>query len=198
MPLIDQCHKWSSVTNWAMPSGDRTFSPFGKQTWCQFFLVPYVILIWPTTVRTWLILYRTGFLFFLKLHTGTWFLPVLFTDDVYSGQDATPSSSGGAQRHTHKRRIKTEEKAKVVTAVWGTELFKFVATLAISHQDDLKKRMIRITASWRNGCFGNMNDHPVQTIPNHHPTKMDVLPKPFVQIILAAKWLVRHSSTSPN
>ena len=27
---------------------------------------------------------------------------------------------------------------------------------------------------------------------------MDVLPKKFLQIILAAKWLVRHSSTSPK
>ena len=73
-------------------------------------------------------------------------------------------------------------------------MFLFFAALAIFHQDDLKKRMMRITASWRNGCFGNMNDHLVHTIPNHHPSKMDVLPKPFFQIILAAKCLVRHSS----
>ena len=31
---------------------------------------------------------------------------------------------------------------------------------------------------------------------NHDPTKMDVLPKSFVQIILDAKWLVRYSSKS--
>ena len=43
-----------------------------------------------------------------------------------------------------------------------------------------------------------MDGHPVYTIPNHHPTKMDALSKTFVQIILAAKWLVRHSSTSPS
>ena len=43
-----------------------------------------------------------------------------------------------------------------------------------------------------------MQDHPVLTIPNHHPTKMDVLPTNFVQNILAAKWLVRNSSTSPK
>ena len=42
-----------------------------------------------------------------------------------------------------------------------------------------------------------MDDHLVHTTPNHHPPKMDVLPKTFLQIILAAKWLVRHSSTSP-
>ena len=41
-----------------------------------------------------------------------------------------------------------------------------------------------------------MDDHPVHTRPNHHHTKMDDLPKTFVKIILAAKWLVRHSSTS--
>ena len=46
--------------------------------------------------------------------------------------------------------------------------------------------------------FEKKDDYPVHTIPNHHPTKMDVLQKTFVQNILAAKWLVRHSSTSPK
>ena len=41
-------------------------------------------------------------------------------------------------------------------------------------------------------------DHRVHTTPNHHPTKRDVLPKTFLQINLAAKWLERHSSTSPQ
>ena len=35
----------------------------------------------------------------------------------------------------------TEEKAKVVAAVWGTELLLFLALLAVLHQDDMKKRM---------------------------------------------------------
>ena len=39
----------------------------------------------------------------------------------------------------HKRRIKTEEKAKVVAAVWGTECNQ--AVVAILHQVDLKKGM---------------------------------------------------------
>ena len=75
--------------------------------------------------------------------------------------------------------------------VGGTELLQFFATLAILsifHQDDLKKRTMD---TWRNGCFGKMDDHLVLTIPNHHPTKMDVLPKTVVQIILSAipcKW----------
>ena len=37
--------------------------------------------------------------------------------------------------------INTEEKAKVVAADYGTELIKFLAALAILHQDDLNKRM---------------------------------------------------------
>ena len=36
------------------------------------------------------------------------------------------------------------------------------------------------------------------TTPNHHPSKMDDRPKSFLKINLAAKRLVRHSSTSPN
>ena len=42
------------------------------------------------------------------------------------------------------------------------------------------------------------NDHLVHTAQNHHPSKVDVLSKTFLQIILAAKWFVRHSITSPN
>ena len=58
--------------------------------------------------------------------------------------------------------------------------------------------MNRRTDAWQNGRFIKMFDHPFHTTPNHHPPKMDVLQKTFLQIILAAKWLVRHSSTSPN
>ena len=53
----------------------------------------------------------------------------------------------------HIRRINTEEKAKVVAAAWGKELIQFLAAIAILHQNDLKKRINRITATWRNGCF---------------------------------------------
>ena len=34
---------------------------------------------------------------------------------------------------THRRRIYTEEKAKVVAAVWGTEVIQFLDALAILH-----------------------------------------------------------------
>ena len=40
-----------------------------------------------------------------------------------------------------RKKLTTEEKAKVVAAVWGTELIQFLAALAILHQDDLKIRM---------------------------------------------------------
>ena len=40
----------------------------------------------------------------------------------------------GPVEHTlHRRRIKTEETAKVVAAVWGTELIQFHAALANLH-----------------------------------------------------------------
>ena len=38
----------------------------------------------------------------------------------------------------HRRRIYTEEKAKVVAAVLGIEFIQLIAALAILHQDDLK------------------------------------------------------------
>ena len=41
----------------------------------------------------------------------------------------------------HRRRLKTEEKAKVVAVVWGAELIKFLATLAFLNKDNLKYRM---------------------------------------------------------
>ena len=33
--------------------------------------------------------------------------------------------------YSHRRRIFTEEKAKVVAAVWGTEFIQFLAALAV-------------------------------------------------------------------
>ena len=67
----------------------------------------------------------------------------------------------------------------------------------------LSARMI-----WRNGwiekwTLGGMDASEKWMIfhftpqKNHHPPKTDVLPKYFLQIILAAKWIVRHSSIHP-
>ena len=63
----------------------------------------------------------------------------------------------------HRRKLNAEEKAKVVAAAWGAELIQFLAALTILHQDGLKKRMNRISATWQNGCFDQMADHPVHT-----------------------------------
>ena len=67
-----------------------------------------------------------------------------------------------------------------------------------SHQDDLKQGINRRTDAWQYGGLRKMDDHLVHTTPNHHPPKMDVLPKTFLQIILAANWLVQHSILSPK
>ena len=80
----------------------------------------------------------------------------------------------------------------------GTELIQFLAAQAILHRDDVKKRMNRIMATWWNGCIEKMAHRQVHTTPNHHPPELDFLPKTCLQINLAAKWLVLHSSTSPN
>ena len=49
----------------------------------------------------------------------------------------------------HRRRINTEEKAKVVASVWGTECIQFLAAPTILHQDELKKRMNCTRLIWR-------------------------------------------------
>ena len=55
-----------------------------------------------------------------------------------------------------------------------------------------------VMATFRNGCFVKMDYHPVHTIPNPHSTKMAVLPKTFVQIILAAKMVSAGFKHSPQ
>ena len=55
-----------------------------------------------------------------------------------------------------RRRIKTEEQAMVVTAVWGTELIQFLTSLTILHQDDKKKGMISSYSSHFPGAI-----HPI-------------------------------------
>ena len=52
-----------------------------------------------------------------------------------------PSTRSAYIQYTHRRRIKTEEKAKVVAAIWGTEFIQLLAALGVFHQDDMKKRM---------------------------------------------------------
>ena len=59
----------------------------------------------------------------------------------------------------HRRRIKTEEKAKVIAAAWKAELIHFFAMLAILHKDDLKKGMNTFYISYRPGAI-----HPILQI----------------------------------
>ena len=66
----------------------------------------------------------------------------------------------------HRRRINTEEKAKVVTAIWGMESFNSMPRWLFCTRMILKKRMNRIMATWRNDCFGKMDEDPVDIIPN--------------------------------
>ena len=66
----------------------------------------------------------------------------------------------------HRRRINTEEeKTKDVVAAWWTDLIQFLVALVILHQDDLKKRMNKITATWRNGCCEKMAAHHTKPPP---------------------------------
>ena len=51
---------------------------------------------------------------------------------------------------SHRRRIETEGKAKVVASVWGAEFVKFLAALAIFAQSIWKKRLNSA------GLFGKM------------------------------------------
>ena len=70
-----------------------------------------------------------------------------------------------------QKKVYTEEKAKVVPVVWGTEFILLFAELQIQRQDASEKWMIF--------------QFTVHTTPSH--PKMDVLPKTFLQIVLAAK-----------
>ena len=75
-----------------------------------------------------------------------------------------PSPSGGLMfplpvRLEYRRRLKTEEKAKVVAAVWGIVLIKFLAAIAILHQDDLNKGMSSSYSSYLLGAI-----HPILQI----------------------------------
>ena len=92
---------------------------------------------------------------------------------------------------THRRRINTEEKAKVLATAWGTELIPFLATLTFFHQDDLKKRITLL------GGMDGLKKWVIIWFTPPIPKHM-FSPKTFLQIILAATWLVQHSRMSLN
>ena len=63
----------------------------------------------------------------------------------------------------HRRRIKTEEKAKVVASVWGEEFIQFLAALAVLPRTILKNRMnssFSFKSSWCNSSYNS--NRPVQ------------------------------------
>ena len=105
-----------------------------------------------------------------------------------------PVTLGERRKNLHRIRIREMGRQRSSLLVGG----RHAAQYSHQRQDDLKKRMNRIMDTWWNGCFGKTDDHLVHTTPNHHPPKMDFLSKTVFQIILADKWLVRHSTMSPN
>ena len=101
----------------------------------------------------------------------------------------------GVERRHHRRRHRQKRRQRSSLLFGGNSSFNSMPHYRFEHQDDLNKRMNRRMYAWQNGCFRKINDHLVHTTPNQHPSKIDVLSKSFLQVILAAKWLVRHSST---
>ena len=78
----------------------------------------------------------------------------------------------------------TEGKAKVVAAGWGTELIKILChTSHLAPGWFVKKRLNRRTDTLRNGYFGENGWSSGSHHTKHHPPKLDVLPKTFLQII---------------
>ena len=61
-------------------------------------------------------------------------------------------------KRQHRRRIKTEEEAKVVASVWGEEFIKFLAALAILPRTILKNSMnscFSFKFSWCNSSYNS-------------------------------------------
>ena len=87
----------------------------------------------------------------------------------------------GERGHPQKKD-KNRREGKGRRCCSGDGIASIPCSTSILFRDDMKKRMYIITATWRNGCNGKMDDHPVPTIPNHHPTKIDVLPNRDVNV----------------
>ena len=81
----------------------------------------------------------------------------------------------GATRPQKKdAELKTEEKANVVAAVWGTEFIQFLAAQATFHQDDLKNMM--------NCTQDNLKNRMNSSISSNHPGSIHpILQFVFVQ-----------------
>ena len=109
------------------------------------------------------------------------YLPSIQSAHMHYEQCAYLPSNSIHTAHMHMSSVHT--CLAVCIFAWRTELN--AAQPIMYSQDDLNKRINRRTETWQNGCFRKINDHPGHATPNHHPPKMDVLPKTFHQIILA-------------
>ena len=89
----------------------------------------------------------------LKVHKP--YILSLF-NKLFNSCPPPPYATTKMEWQIQRRKIQTEEKAKVVSAVWGTELIQFLATLAILYQDDLKKDMNLSYSLYRPGAI-----HPI-------------------------------------
>ena len=79
----------------------------------------------------------------------------VFLDNLYRGQ--TKHIYCTVVRFSQRRRITTEENAKIVAAVWGIERIQFLAARAILHHDDLKKGMNSSYSATRPWCKMGMH-----------------------------------------
>ena len=66
--------------------------------------------------------------------------------------------------HEQRRKINTEERAKVVAAVWGTGFIQFLAALAVFSRTILKNRM---NSSFASNHFGAIH-LILQIVAVHH------------------------------
>ena len=71
-------------------------------------------------------------------------------------QQYSIDTTQGTEEDSHRKRIKTEDKAKVVAAVWGTAQIQFLAAPTILHQDDINKGMNSSYSAYNPGTM-----HPI-------------------------------------
>ena len=83
--------------------------------------------------------YPPGYIQDLQFHAlfrrGGVLYPALLTVLVAYCSQSVPRRAGGYgfSFTICRRRVNTEEKAKVVAAVWGTEFIQFLSALAVLH-----------------------------------------------------------------
>ena len=74
--------------------------------------------------------------FIQRIKNSTFYVSTFSSSSPLSAQFAELRKTIG-----RRRRINTEESAKVVTAIWGTEFIQCLAALAIVHLNNLNNGM---------------------------------------------------------